>query len=504
MWEAESRVLDTLSGWNYINGQFVRGQGEECPVRDPATEEVLATVPWLTIADADRAIQAARTAFDQSEWPALSHRERAAILHRIADVIQEDRDTLAWLETRNTGKTLAESRVDIDDVVACFRYYAALIAVDDGTLNLMADDSVSLTIREPIGVAALITPWNYPLLQASWKIAPALAMGNTVIVKPAQLTPLTTLRLAQLIDEYVDLPPGVFNVVCGRGSEIGALLARSSDVDMVSLTGGQEAGKQVMALASHNFKRVALELGGKNVNVILDDANLELAVDYALNAGFFHAGQVCSAGARIMVQRPMYRQFLDVLIERAAKIRVGNGLQQDTEMGPVISLSHRDAVHQAVQHSQQDGARLLLGGAVLDQGAFRRGYWYSPTIVETPGAPTFLNTTEVFGPVVSVEPFDGESEVVRRVNSMPFGLAGAVWTQDLARGLRLARSMRVGTFWINDFNRYFPEAPWGGMKTSGLGRELSRDGLWEYSESKHVFANLNPQPLKWFSRNSGR
>lgn len=488
-----------------VNKQlFIDGQWREPKVPcyraviNPANEEVLAQVAVAGAADAERAIQAARRAFDEGTWPALGVCKRAAVLRDIAQAIEDDGEQLARLETLNAGKTLGESLGDIDSVVGTFRYYAALLQAESGSLNTHAPDHViSFNQREPVGVCALIAPWNYPLLQVAWKIAPALAAGNTLVVKPSSLTPLTALRLAELIDK-VGLPEGVFNLLCGPG-EIGEQLASSPAVDLVSLTGGANAGGKVMRAASGNFKRVALELGGKNPNIVFADADFEVALDQALNAVYFNAGQICSAGSRLLVEESLHDRFVEALAERIRRIRLGHGLDPETQMGPVISIGQRDQVLAMVATAVEEGARLLVGGQVPRGAGFEHGFWLNPTLLADVRTDMRIAREEIFGPVITVERFNGEEQALRLANDTLFGLAAGVWTRDIGKANRMARRLRAGTVWVNDYNVAFPQAPWGGYKSSGIGRELSRAGLDEFSEVKHIYLNTAPESLNWFA-----
>ncbi|QQX86983.1 aldehyde dehydrogenase family protein [Cupriavidus necator] len=480
----------------YIDGQWQSpiDQGTRA-ILSPADESVIAQAAEATRADARLAIAAARKAFD-GPWRQTTIRDRAKLLNKIAELIDRDAEKLAHLESLNTGKTLTESRTDMGDIAATFRYFAGLVASESGAVNEAPHHVISRTLREPVGVCGLITPWNYPLLQAAWKIAPALGAGNTVVIKPSNLTPLTTHHFTQLVAE-LDLPPGVFNLVTG-GAEVGAELAESLDVDLVSFTGGAYAGESIMKAATGNFKRIGLELGGKNPNIVFADADLDAAVDYALNAAFFHAGQVCSAGSRLMIEDSIYDAFISRLAERLPRIVIGNGFHGETQMGPVQSAQQHEKILGMVQAGIAEGARLVHGGKRPAGDVFKRGYWLEPTLLADVTADMKIAKEEIFGPVITAERFRSEEEVLRAANDTPYGLAGAVWTRDLDKANRMSRGLRFGTVWVNDYHPYFPEAPWGGYKASGIGRELARVGLDEYTELKHSYINLAPKAMGWF------
>jgi betaine-aldehyde dehydrogenase len=352
-------------------------------------------------------------------------------------------------------------------------------------------------VREPVGVCGQISPWNYPLLQASWKMAPALAAGCCIVMKPSEITPLTTLKVTELAEE-AGFPPGVVNTVLGSGPEVGAPLSESDDVDLISFTGGIETGKAIMRSAAGNVKKVALELGGKNPNIIFDDADLDLAVDHALNGVFFHAGQICSAGARILVQDKLHDRFVAALKARMERIVVGNGFDEKTQMGPLISAAHRAKVEEYVAIAVAEGANLVLGGKRPDDPALADGYFYLPTLFTDCGNHMRIVREEVFGPVITVERFTDEAEAVWRANDTIYGLSAGFWTRDPDRMERVSAALRFGTVWVNDFNVYFVQAPWGGYKQSGLGRELGKIGLEEYTEVKHIYRNHATEPLNWF------
>lgn len=489
---------DPFTPLHHIDGVDVASaSGATREVLEPTLGGVLAVAAEGGEADVAAAVAAARRAFDHGPWPRASAQERARVLHRVADAVDAHAEELALLETWDTGKTVVESRADMAQVAEAFRYFASLASTQTGAVNPVPADALSLTLLEPAGVAALITPWNYPLLQASWKVAPALAAGCTFVLKPSELTPLTTVRLAQLLGE-AGVPEGVANVVLGSGAGVGAPLVAHPEVDLVSFTGGIVTGRAVAASAAATVKKVALELGGKNPNVIFADADLEAALDHALNAVFYHAGQVCSAGARLLLHDAIHDAFVARLLERARRIRLGYGWEDATEMGPLISEAQRAKVERHVAGALEAGAELRLGGGRPSGARFAPGVFLEPTVLTGVGEGMAIAREEVFGPVLTVERFADEAEAVRMANATDTGLAAGVWTGDLARGVRVGRGLRFGTVWLNDFHPYYPQAPWGGMKGSGVGRELGVSGLREYQEEKHLYLNLEVGPVGWF------
>ncbi|MCX2736525.1 betaine-aldehyde dehydrogenase [Bacillus velezensis] len=483
----------------YIGGEWISAEKKQTRrIINPFNQEEIATVCEGDRDDAVKAIAAARKAFDEGEWPVLSGLERGQFVLKIAELIRRDLNELAELESLDTGKTIEESKADMDDIANVFQYYAGLADKDGGeVISSPIPDSVSKIVREPIGVCGQITPWNYPLLQASWKIAPALAAGNTIVLKPSEITPLTTIKVFQLIEE-AGIPKGVANLVLGPGASVGDELARNLDVDLVSFTGGIETGKKIMQAASGNVKKIALELGGKNPNIVFQDADLETAADQALNAVFFHAGQVCSAGSRLLVDEAIHDEFLAELIKRTKRIKLGNGFHEDTESGPLISAEHRAKVEKYVEIGIEEGAKLETGGKRPDDPALQNGFFYEPTIFSNCKSDMRIVQEEIFGPVLTVESFSSEEEVIRLANDTIYGLAGAVWSKDIEKCERVAAKLRMGTVWINDFHPYFAQAPWGGYKQSGFGRELGKIGLEEYMEIKHIYRNTKPAAVNWF------
>jgi betaine-aldehyde dehydrogenase len=483
----------------YIDGLWVAsGDGACSPVINPSDGSVVTEVDVATDAQVQAAIAAARRAFDRTDWPRTPTGDRAALLDRVADLLERDQEEMARLETLNTGKAMRESRWDIADVTRVFRYYADLADKEAGRLvDTSNPDAVSRVVYEPVGVCGLIGPWNYPLLQLSWKVAPALAAGNTVIMKPATVTPLTAIHLTRLFEE-AGVPAGVANLLLGPGARVGQALADSPDVDLISLTGGIEAGRALVRGAAVNMKRIAMELGGKSPNIIFADADFETAVDNALTAAFVHSGQVCSAGCRAIVQDTIYDRFVEEIARRADAIRLGHGTDDATETGALITPEHRAKVEAFVEEARADGARVVAGGRRPTEAHLQSGFYYRPTVVVDVRREMRIIREEVFGPVLTVERFSTEEEAVELANDTTYGLAGAVWTADASRAQRVASRLRHGTVWINDYNTYLPQAEWGGFKQSGIGRELGPSGLDEYREAKHIWQNTAPGPSGWF------
>ncbi|HET6360262.1 aldehyde dehydrogenase family protein [Streptomyces sp.] len=485
----------------FIGGKWTAAvDGHVREIRCPADGTLVATVDEAGPKDAAAAIAAARDAFDRGPWPATPAAERGRLLLRVADLLERDKDALARAESLDTGKRLVESEYDMDDIAACFRYFGSLTASggSDRIVDTGSPDADSRVVHEPVGVCALITPWNYPLLQTAWKVAPALGGGNTFVLKPSELTPHTAIILMRLLSE-AGLPDGVANLVLGAGPTAGAPLSEDPRVDLVSFTGGLLTGRRIMAAAAPTVKKVALELGGKNPNIVFADADFDAAVDYALMAVFLHSGQVCSAGARLLVQEELHDMFVDAVVAQARQIRLGGPFDENARTGPLISAAHRDKVEAYVAAGLAEGAVLRCGGARPDDPALRDGFYYLPTVLDecTPGMSVVRD--ESFGPVLTVETFRDEEEAVALANDTVYGLAGAVWSQDVGRAHRVASRIRAGTVWINDFHPYVPQAEWGGMKQSGFGRELGPAGLAEYQEAKHVWRNLAPRPQRWFA-----
>ncbi|GIN90421.1 betaine aldehyde dehydrogenase [Siminovitchia terrae] len=487
----------------YINGEWVNSQADQSrEILNPATGEVIAVVAEGTVEDVKHAIHSARKAFDEGPWRSFSAQDRASLLLQISSLIDEHKEELAKLETMNNGKPLREALSDVETASDAFRYYAGLVRTSLGeTFDSTID---SIVIQEPIGVCTQIVPWNFPLQMAAWKLAPCLAAGNVSVFKPAETTPLSAIRLFELMSE-LDIPPGVVNLVLGAGRVIGNELTSNEHVDKVSFTGGTVTGKKIMANSIETMKKVTLELGGKSPVVVFSDVNIDTTVEYALFGIFLGAGQVCSAGSRILVHEDIYQEFIGKMTAHAEQIVVGNGLDEGVEMGPVASEAHMHKVLDFIQTGEREGATLATGGKRIVEGNYGKGYFIEPTIFTNVSNNMSVVQEEIFGPVVTVQTFSSEEEAVRLANSTKYGLAGAVFTNDFSRALRVTKSMKAGTVWINKYHSVNNQLPWGGFKQSGFGRDLGKNSLLEYTETKVVNMNIHSSAVgfyKSFSDNS--
>ncbi|HEV2341425.1 MAG TPA: aldehyde dehydrogenase family protein [Candidatus Acidoferrales bacterium] len=478
-----------------INGEWAESKGGKYfPVFDPSTEEVIAEVPEANESDVNRAVAAARAAFDSGPWPQTTAQERGRILFRLAERIRKESPMLAELEARNSGKPIVEAEYDIADVATCFEYYGGLATKVLGHVNPVPDNALSLSLREPIGVAAQIIPWNYPLLMAAWKLAPAVAAGCTCVLKPAEQTPLTALEFAAWFAD-AGLPPGVVNIITGFGEAAGAPLVRHPDVNKVAFTGSATVGKQIVKMAADTVKRVTLELGGKSPNIFFADADFEAAIDGALFGVFINQGEVCSAGSRILVERAIYPKFVEAMSEKAKKIRLGPPLERETKMGPLVSKEQYERVNSYLEVGKKE-AKLAAGGK--RPPGMKQGYYVEPTIFCDVPNSARIAQEEIFGPVAAVIPFANEAEAIKIANDTPYGLAAAVWSRDIYKAFRVVKALRAGIVWVNHMQPTYVEAPWGGYKQSGFGRELGPWGIEEYLETKQVHINLNEQPIGWY------
>jgi betaine-aldehyde dehydrogenase len=482
-----------------IDGKRVKSSsGKTREIIHPANGKVVEECQEATIEDVEIAIKAARKSFDSGIWAKKSVAERSQILVKVADLLERDKSSFAKAESKDTAKRYIESEYDMDDVIRVFRYFANLILEQkDREVKVDRENIKSKIKYEPVGVVGLITPWNYPLLQASWKIAPALAAGCSFVIKPSELTPSTTSLLMDTLSE-AGVPAGVHNLVLGAGNIAGAPLSSHPDIDLVSFTGGLITGKKIMEQASKTVKKVALELGGKNPNIVFADADMDAAIDNALTAVFLHSGQVCSAGARLLVEEKIHDQFVAEVARRADLIRLGSPDDALAETGALISENHRLKVEKYVQDALNEGALLRAGGKRPTESHLQDGFFFRPTVLDNCNTKMNCVQDESFGPVLTVETFKTEEEAIHLGNDTIYGLAGAVWTNDLDKANRVADSLRHGTIWINDYHPYVPQAEWGGFKQSGVGRELGPMGLAEYQEAKHIWQNQKPSVTGWF------
>ncbi len=471
-----------------IGGRWVAAaSGKTFETVNPATEEVLALAAEADKLDVDEAVKAARKAFEDGKWPRMSPHQRTRTLLKIAEAIDAHAEELAELETLDNGKAISEAKnIDIPAAAEAFRYYAGWATKIYGETNPSSPSMFNYTLREPVGVCGQIIPWNFPLLMAAWKIAPALACGNTVVLKPAEQTPLTALRLGELICE-AGLPEGVVNILTGFGPSAGGALAAHPGVDKVAFTGSTEVGREILKASAGNLKRLSLELGGKSPNIIFADADMSAAARISMLGIFMTQGQVCAAGSRIFVQRAAYDEFGEKLAALASGLKLGNPLEADTKMGPVVSREQYERVLGYIGHGAREGAKVKTGGEPASLG---RGYFIKPTVFVGVRNDMKIAREEIFGPVAALLPFENEDDAVFQGNDNDYGLAAAVWTRDISRAHTVARRLKAGTVWINCYGLIDPISPFGGYKQSGFGRELGRHSIDLYTQVKSVFVKL--------------
>jgi acyl-CoA reductase-like NAD-dependent aldehyde dehydrogenase len=472
----------------YIGGEWVdAASGATFEVEDPARAEVLTTVAEAEATDVDRAVRAAQEAFEGGAWRKMTARQRGKLLWRMAERMEERKDEFARVETLNNGKPLFESGIDMAMTIQTFEYYAGWTTKIEGeTIPVSVPYQFNYTLREPIGVVGAIVPWNFPLNLASWKVAPALAAGCTVVLKPATETPLTALLLADVASE-VGLPPGVLNVVPGRGSTAGEALVSHPGVDKIAFTGSTEVGMRIARVAADTVKRVSLELGGKSPNIVFADADLPTAAKGALNGIFYGKGEVCAAGSRLLVEGAAHDQVVDMVAEGAAGLKVGDPLEKGTRIGAVVSEKQMETVLGYIDRGVQEGAEIVAGGGRAD---IRPGYFVEPTVFDGVQPDMTIAREEIFGPVLATLTFDEVDEAIERANDTMYGLAAAVWTNDIKKAHYVASRLKAGTVWINTYNLYDPASPFGGYKQSGYGRDLGRHALEQYTQVKSVWVDL--------------
>lgn len=473
----------------YIGGEFVNSvSGQTFDSLNPYNQNVVANVARAGVEDVHHAVMAARKAFDDGRWTGLSNEKRSALLKAISDAINEKKNELELLEVEDSGSTIRKAKEDVYLSARSMNYFSKLAAMDLTTsIEGLSKPGFSqnLLVREPIGVVAAIIPWNFPLKMAVWKLGPALAAGNTVVLKPSELTPCTAMELARIIHD-VGFPPGVVNIIPGFGEDAGEALAKHPMVDKVSFTGSTAVGKKIMSKAAESLKKCTLECGGKSPNIVLDDADLSVAIDGAVYAMFYHQGQCCEAGTRLLLQENIYDEFLERLIKKTKKIRLGDPNDVATDMGPLISKKQQERVLGYIKRGIEQGASVVAGGTAPVSEGLSQGYFIEPTIFTNVQNSMTIAREEIFGPVLSVIKFKTEEEAIAMANDSMYGLGAGVWSRDREKAMAIAKRLRAGTVWINEWHLLSEKAPFGGYKQSGIGREFGIEGLYEYMEIKHL------------------
>jgi betaine-aldehyde dehydrogenase len=502
MSSAQPAATDTPRKYQlFIDGKWVDAEsGKTFTTPNPATGQTLAEVAEADKADIDKAVEAARRAYE-GKWSRMSARDRGRLLYKLAQLIEQNSKELAALETADNGKPIRESQyVDLPQVAENFEYFAGYATKIEGETIPVPGQMFNYTLREPIGVCGQIIPWNFPLLMAAWKLAPALAAGNTIVLKPAEQTPVTAMELGKLIQE-AGFPDGVVNIVPGYGETAGAALAAHPGIDKVAFTGSTEVGKLIAHAAADNLTKVSLELGGKAPNIVFADANLDQAVNGAMMGIFFNQGQVCCAGSRLFLAEEIKDEFLERFKEKAQKVKVGDPMDATTHMGPQVSEEQLNRIKGYVDIAREEGANVLTGGCPPAlEGDFQKGYFFQPTIFSDVKNQMRVAQEEIFGPVTSVITFKTEEDLIRQANETIYGLSAGIWTNDLTRAHRFAREIKAGVVWINTFNMFNAASPFGGYKQSGYGREMGKHALELYTQVKSVWVDLSGKPIGWFGK----
>jgi betaine-aldehyde dehydrogenase len=480
----------------FIAGERRLGRGDEGATHYPATNEAVARLRAASADDVQEAIAAADHAFRTSGWAQKKPHERAAVLHRVAALIRERAEPLAQRQRLDNGKPISETRNLVASAAGTFQFFAAACETMEEQITPSRGDFLTMSVYEPMGVVAAITPWNSPIASEAQKLAPALAAGNAVVVKPAEVTPLMALELAAICEE-AGVPKGIVSVLCGRGSVIGDAITQHPLVKRVSFTGGTSTGKHIARIAADKMMPVSLELGGKSATMVLEDADLDHAVNGVLYGIFSSSGESCIAGSRLFVARKLYAAFMDKLVAKAAALRVGDPADERTQMGPLITAKHRETIEGFVKLGLEEGGRLLTGGRRPEGEVFARGHFYLPTILEGLKNGDRICQEEIFGPVLVAMPFDDEDDLVRQANDSVYALAAGIWTRDYKRAWRIGRAVQAGTVWINTYKQFSISTPFGGWRDSGLGREKGRLGIQQYMEQKSLYWGLNEHPLAW-------